>query len=319
MERLVILDGYPVNAGEFDWNTFSDCFENIDRYDRTSEEEILDRIKDATHVLTCKVPLRKEVLEKCKNLKYVGSMATGINHIDVDFCTQNNITVTNVPDYSTDAVSELVFAYIFDYYRKVSIHNRRVHAGDWTRAKDFCFYDRRVSEIAGKTIGIFGYGNIGKKVAKIADAFGMNVLVYTRTKRENTESIKFVSKEELFQNSDIITLHCPLTDETNQIINKATLETMKDGVILINTARGQLVNEEDLKNSLQNGKVGIAYLDVVSNEPMREDNVLLGVQNCVITPHYGWCPIETRERLFNQLKENIAGFQKGIPCNVVNQ
>lgn len=315
MKKVVVLDAYPINPGEFDWNIFLDCVDEVKTYDKTSEDEVFERIKDASYVLACKTPLRAELLKKCNNLKYIGSMATGVNHIDVDFCSKNNITVTNVPDYSTNAVSELVFAYMFEYYRKVSLHNRRVHSGEWVKSKYFCFYDRRVSEIAGKTLGIFGYGDIGKKVSEIAVAFGMKVLVYTRTKREDTENIKFVSKEELFKNSDIISLHCPLTNDTKHIINKETLSMMKDGVIIINTARGQLINEQDLKNSLQNGKVGIAFLDVVEVEPMLESNVLLGVQNCVITPHYGWCPLETRERLFNQIKDNLKEFLNG---NIIN-
>ncbi|EGX28508.1 glycerate dehydrogenase [Candidatus Arthromitus sp. SFB-mouse-NYU] len=315
MKKVVVLDAHSVNPGEFDWNIFLDCVDEVERYDRTSEDEIFERIKDATYVFTCKVPLRSELLEKCSNLKYIGSMATGVNHIDVEFCSRNNIVVTNVPNYSTNAVSELVFAYMFEYFRKVSLHNRRVHSGEWVKSKDFCFYDRRVSEIAGKTLGIFGYGNIGRKVSEIAIVFGMKVLVHTTTKREDTDNIKFVSKEELFKNSDIISLHCPLTNDTRHIINKETLSIMKDGVIIINTARGQLISEQDLKDSLQSGKVGIAFLDVVEVEPMFESNVLLGVQNCVITPHYGWCPFEARERLFNQLKINLQEFLNG---NIIN-
>ncbi|EIA23275.1 Putative D-isomer specific 2-hydroxyacid dehydrogenase NAD-binding protein [Candidatus Arthromitus sp. SFB-2] len=213
MKKVVVLDAHSVNPGEFDWNIFLDCVDEVERYDRTSEDEIFERIKDATYVFTCKVPLRSELLEKCSNLKYIGSMATGVNHIDVEFCSRNNIVVTNVPNYSTNAVSELVFAYMFEYFRKVSLHNRRVHSGEWVKSKDFCFYDRRVSEIAGKTLGIFGYGNIGRKVSEIAIVFGMKVLVHTTTKREDTDNIKFVSKEELFKNSLVY-------DITEKSINK---------------------------------------------------------------------------------------------------
>ncbi|BAK81450.1 D-2-hydroxyacid dehydrogenase [Candidatus Arthromitus sp. SFB-rat-Yit] len=316
MDKVVVLDAYTINPGEFNWGVFLDYADRVEVHDRTQEDEVFERVKDATYVLTCKVPLRGEVLDRCKKLEYIGSMATGVDHIDIDFCSKNNITVTNVPDYSTNAVSELVFAYIFEYFRKVSLHNRRVHSGEWVKSKDFCFYDRRVSEIAGKTLGIFGYGNIGKKVSEIAVAFGMKVLVHTTTKREDTDNIKFVSKEELFKNSDILSLHCPLTNDTKHIINKETLSIMKDGVIIINTARGKLIDEQALKESLQNGKVGIAFLDVIEVEPMLESNVLLGVQNCVITPHYGWCPLETRERLFNQLRINLQEFS--IHGNVIN-
>lgn len=317
MKKIVILDSYCVNPGDLDWNIFSDFVDEIEKYDRTSEEEILERVKDATYVLTCKVPLREDVLRQCKNLKYIGSMATGVNHIDVEYCNENDIVVTNVPDYSTNAVSEQVFAYLFDLYKKIQMHNRRVQAGAWSQSKDFCFYDRRVSELAGKTIGIFGYGNIGKKVAKIAEVFDMKVLVHTRTKRLDTENIRFVSREELFRESDIISLHCPLTEDTKYIINKDTINMMKDGVILINTARGQLVKEDDLRDGLRSGKLGYAYLDVVEVEPMSEDNVLLGLQNCVITPHYSWCPYETRERLFYGVRDNLLNYLNGNPTNVI--
>ncbi len=317
MDKMVILDAFCVNQGDFDWNIFLDCVDNIEKYDRTNDEEILDRVKDATHVLTCKVPLREDVLKECKNLKYIGSMATGFNHIDIDFCNKNNIMVTNVPDYSTNAVAEQVFAYIFELYKKVSMHNRRVKAGAWIKSKDFCFYDRRVSELRGKTLGIFGYGNIGKKVLKIAEVFDMKVLVHTRTKREDTNNIKFVSKEELFKESDIITLHCPLTPYTKHIINKNTISMMKEGVVLINTARGSLVVEEDLRDALRSGYVSYAFLDVVEVEPMEENNVLLDVQNCIITPHYAWSPYETRERLFMGIRDNLVNYTKGIPKNLI--
>lgn len=317
MRKIVVLDSFCVNPGDFDWDIFLNSVDKIDKYDRTSKDQILDRIKDATYVLTCKVPLRESVLRECKNIEYIGSMATGFNHIDVDYCNKNNIIVTNVPDYSTNAVSEQVFAYLFHLYKKVDIHNTRVQNGEWTRSHDFCFYDSGVSELAGKTLGIFGYGNIGKKVAKIAEALDMKIIVYTRTKRENTGNIRFVSKEELFGESDIISLHCPLTEDTKYIINKDTISMMKDGVVLVNTARGQLVKEVDLRDALLSKKVGYALLDVVEVEPMLQDNVLRGISNCVITPHYAWSPYETRERLLYGVRDNLSNYLNGNPTNVI--
>ena len=317
MKKLVVLDAFSVNSGDFSWDDFSKFVDEIKIYDRTNKDEVFDRIKDASYILACKSLITRDIIEKCNNLEYIGSMATGFNHIDVEFCNQKNIVVTNVPDYSTNAVSELVFALIFEACRKVSEHNDRVQKGEWINSKDFCFYNDAVFEIANKTIGILGYGNIGKKVSKIAQAFDMKVLVHTRTKREDTENVKFVSKEELFKNSDIITLHCPLNDETKEIINKDSISKMKDGVIIVNTGRGPLINEIDLRDALNSKKVGYALLDVVSVEPMKKDNPLLNVENCIITPHYGWCPFETRKRLFDILMKNLENFVKGNPINVI--
>lgn len=319
MKKLVVLDTFSVNSGEFKWDNIINLVDKTEIYDVTKKEEVVDRIKDATYVFACKTPITREVIEKCKNVKFISSMATGFNHIDVDACEENNIVVTNVPDYSTNAVSELVFAYIFEAYRKVQEHNNRVQKGEWINSKDFCFYDKSVSEIYGKTLGIIGYGNIGKRVSEIASVLGMNVLVYTRSKRENKGNIKFVSKEEIFQNSDLISLHCPLNNDTRELINKDTIAQMKTGVIIINTARGPLINEEDLKEALKSKKVSKAFLDVVSKEPMDEKNVLLNVENCIITPHYGWCPQETRRRLFGVLEENLKSFIDGNPINVVKK
>ena len=318
MKKLVVLDNFTVDSGNFNWNSLNNFIEKIDLYDRTLNEEILERVKDANYILTCKTKITKDIIEKCENLEYIGSMATGYNHIDYDYCKQKNIVVTNAPNYSTNAVSELVFAFLFEIFRKVGKHNKRVQNGEWINSKDFCFYDKGVCELANKTIGIFGYGNIGKKVAQIAAAFDMRVLVYTRSQHKDTENIKFVSKNELLKNSDIISLHCPLTYDTKEIINQNTINEMKHEVIIVNTSRGQLINEVDLKNALISGKVGFALLDVVSVEPMIDKNILLGLKNCIITPHYGWCPHETRMRLIDIFIENLKSFIKGSPINVVN-
>ncbi len=318
MKKLVVLDYFTVSSGNFNWNILNDFVDKIELYERTESEEILERIKDANYVLTCKTKITKDVIEKCENLEYIGSMATGYNHIDYEFCKQKNIVVTNSPDYSTNAVSELVFAFLFEIFRKVGEHNKMVQRGNWINSKDFCFYDTGVCEIANKTIGIFGYGNIGKKVAKIAEAFDMKVLVCTRTHYKDTENIKFVSKSELLKNSDIISLHCPLTDDTKEIINKNTISEMKDGVVIVNSSRGQLINEVDLRDALISGKVGYALLDVVSVEPMVDKNILLGLKNCIITPHYGWCPYETRMRLIDIFIENLKSFINGNPINIVD-
>lgn len=317
MKKLVVLDSFTVNSNDKVWDKFYDFASEVKVYHKTLEDEVYNRICDADFVLTCKTPINREVIEKCDKLKYIGSMATGFNHICVDACTNKNITVTNAPNYSTNAVSELVFAFIFHALRKVSKHNERVQNGEWINSEHFCFYDKDVCELANKTIGVLGYGNIGKRVCEIASAFGMNVLVSTRTKREDSENIKFVCKDELFEKSDIISLHCPLNDETKEIINKASISKMKEGVIIVNTGRGALINEGDLKEGLLNNKVGYALLDVVSEEPMKKDNPLLNVKNCIITPHYGWCPIETRERLMKIIIKNLEEYIKGNKLNVV--
>lgn len=318
MKKLVVLDGFSVNSDNSFWNKFSEFVDDVKIYKRTSKDEIIERIRDANYILACKTPLSGDILKNCNNLEYIGSMATGFNHIDIDFCKNKNIVVTNVPNYSTNAVSELVFAFLFEACRKVSEHNRRVQAGEWINSKDFCFYNNEVCEISNKTIGIIGYGDIGKKVCKIAEAFGMKILVYTRTKREDTENIKFVSKEELFKNSDIISLHCPLNDDTKEIINKNSISQMKDGVMIVNTGRGPLINEPDLKEGLLSKKISYALLDVLCVEPMTEDNPLLNIENCIITPHYGWCPVETRERLSNIFYENLKKFINGDSQNLIN-
>lgn len=317
MKKLVVLDSFTINPNDNVWKKFSEFVDEIKIYHRTNDDEVLERIKDSNYVLTCKVPLHSEVVEKCESLEYVGSMATGFNHISINACKNKNVIVTNAPNYSTNAVSELVFAFIFEAMRKVSQHNAMVQNGDWINSKDFCFYDDKVSELANKTIGIFGFGNIGKKVCKIAQAFDMKILVHTKTKRENTHNIKFVSRDELFKNSDIISLHCPLNDETREIINKNSISQMKDGVIIVNTGRGLLINEQDLKEALLTKKVAYALLDVLSSEPMKQTNPLFNIKNCIITPHYGWCPIETREKLFEIIIENLKQYVNGNPINIV--
>ncbi len=317
MKKIVILDGFSVNPGDFSWGALSEFSKEVKVHYRTNEDEIMDRVKDAECVLTCKTPMRKDIIQECENLKYIGSMATGFNQIDVDFCKERNIIVTNVPNYSTNAVSELVFAFLFEAFRKVSEHNKRVQDREWINSSDFCFYNKDVCEVANKTMGIIGYGNIGKKVSKIAQALDMKVLIHTRTKGQDQKGIKFVSKEELFASSDVISLHCPLNDETREIINEDSISIMKNGVTIINTGRGGLINEFALSDALKFKKVKYALLDVISSEPMKEYNPLLNIENCIITPHYGWCPFETRKKLFDLIIKNVESFVQGNPINVV--
>lgn len=252
-------------------------------------------------------------------MKYIGVLATGFNVVDVDAAKEFGITVTNVPDYGTMAVAQFTFALLLELCHHVWEHNLAVRSGEWSRSADFCFYKYPLIGLEGKTLGIIGFGRIGRAVANIARAFGMNVLAYGRNKNTIAESgIRFAEFDELLAESDVITLHCPLTESTRGMINKNTISRMKDGAMLINTARGPIINEADLAEALNNGKLAGAAVDVVSREPIREDNPLLRAKNCIITPHIAWAPKETRERLMKIAVENLRSFLDGNPVNVVN-
>lgn len=317
--KIVVLDGYTLNPGDLSWKGLEELGELV-VYDRTPEDKVSERIGDAEIVFTNKTPISREVI-KNKNIKFIGVLATGYNIVDTDAAKERGIPVANVPAYSTDSVAQMVFAHILEICQHVGAHSHAVMRGDWANSADFCFWNYPLIELAGKTIGIIGYGRIGQKTGEIAQAFGMKVLAFANhPKRElESESMKYVELDELLANSDIISLHCPLFESTKGIINKDTIAKMKDGVIIINTSRGPLIVEEDLAEALNSGKVYAAGVDVVSSEPIKPDNPLLNAKNLFITPHIAWAPKEARIRLMNITVENLRAFLNGNPVNIVNK
>ncbi|AEK19880.1 glycerate dehydrogenase [Methanococcus maripaludis X1] len=317
--KIVVLDGYAMNSGDLSWENLKKLGE-VSIYDRTLESEVVERISDSEIVITNKVIIGKEVFEKCKNIKYVGVTATGYNVVDTNLAKELGVIVTNVPAYSTDSVAQLVFSFILEHCQNVFKYTESVKSGDWVNSKDFSYQKFPIIELAGKSLGIIGFGAIGKKVAEIGNAFGMNVLVNTRSPSKTDEiNVNFVSKEEIFKNSDFLTLHCPLNEETDKIVNEKTLNLMKKSAILINTGRGGLVNEKDLANALNLEKIAGAGLDVLSTEPPKEDNPLLNAKNTYITPHVAWASYEARKRLMDVTINNVKSFIDGNPINVVNK
>ncbi|MHC1736311.1 MAG: D-2-hydroxyacid dehydrogenase [Erysipelotrichaceae bacterium] len=315
--NIVVLDAYTLNPGDLSWDGIGK-YGNLVLHDRTPEEKIIERAKDAHIVFTNKTPLTRETLLQLKNTKYIGVLATGYNVVDVKAAKECGIVVTNVPDYGTQAVAQHVFALLLEITSHVGHHNAEVKKGRWSASTDFSFWDFPLMELNGKTFGVLGYGQIGKATAKIANAFGMKVLAYDRGREGIDGFVEKVSLDELFLRCDILSLHVPLSDETKEMINERSISSMKDGVILINTSRGPLINEKDLANALNAKKVGYAALDVVSKEPIQADHVLLGIANCILTPHIAWASIEARRRLMAIVEENLAAFQEGHPKNVVN-
>lgn len=316
--KIVILDSFSVNPGDLDFSVFSD-FGNVLSYDRTPFELTVERIGDAEIVLSNKTAIDKSVIDSCKNLKYIGLFATGYNIVDVEYAREKGIVVCNVPDYSSKAVAQHTFALILEFYSKIWEHNDLVKKGNWSNCSDFCFYSQGLSELNNKTIGLIGFGNISKQVEKIATAFDMNVLVYSRTIKKEFEkdNLKFVDLDYLFKNSDIISIHCPLFEETKNLINKETLNKMKKTAILINTSRGPIINDIDLACALNSEVISGAGLDVVSIEPILANNPLLDAKNCIITPHIAWAPKETRDRLIKVVVQNIKDFLNDTPNNMV--
>lgn len=311
--KIVVLDGYAANPGDLSWSAFEQLGE-LTVYDRTAPEDVSSRLEGAAMVLTNKTVLTRELMAGAKDLKYVGVLATGYNVVDVAAARELGITVCNIPAYSTDSVAQMVFALLLEICQHVGDHSRAVHGGRWTASKDFCFWDSPLIELAGKTMGIVGYGRIGKKVAEIARCFGMKVVAWTRTPRDP----ECVRLDELLQVSDVISLHCPLFPETQNLINRESIAKMKDGVILINTARGPVINDADLADALKSGKVYAAACDVASVEPIPANNPLLGLENMIFTPHIAWATHEARARLMDIAVENAKAFLTGTPINVVS-
>lgn len=312
--KIVILDGNALNPGDLSWDKFKNLGE-VTLYKHTEAADVVERIGDADVVLINKIDMSKDVISKCPNLKYIGVQATGYNVVDIDAAKERGIVVTNIPAYSTDAVAQSAFALLLEITQQVGHHNRRVKEGRWSECETFCFWETPLFELKNKTMGIFGYGNIGKKTAEIAKAFGMNVIVHSRTKKEGCEN---VSLDELLKKSDIISLHAPLTKETTRIIDRVAISKMKKSAILINTSRGALIDEEALKDALNNDNIYAAGVDVASIEPINKDNPLLTAKNIFITPHIAWAPYETRERAINMVYDNLEAYQKGKTINKVS-
>lgn len=312
--KLTILDGHAVNPGDLSWDVFKKYAE-VTVYEQTPEEEVVNRIGNSDAILLNKININSQILEKCRSLKYIGVLATGYNVIDIDSVKKAKICVTNIPSYSTEAVSQHVFALILNFTNSVSLHNESVQNGDWIKNPNFCYWNKSLIELNGKTLGILGYGNIGKNVEKIASAFGMKVIVCPH--RPKPEIKNSVSKEELFRQSDFITIHVPLTEETKEIINSSSINMMKDGVYIINTARGGVINEEDVANAVKSKKIAGYAADVILHEPMNKDCPLFNVENIVLTPHIAWAPIETRKRLLNIAENNLKSWINRNPVNTI--
>lgn len=315
--RIVVLDGHAANPGDISWEPFRQ-FGELVVYERTPKEQLLQRIGDADAVLTNKARIDADVMAACPNLKYVGELATGYNNIDVDAARARGVVVTNIPAYSTADVVQMTFALLLDICLNAARHSAAVHAGKWASCPDFCFWETPLIELAGKTLGIVGFGQIGRAVARVAVAMGMNVLCYSRRQvGVAPEGCRWASLEDIFGQSDVISLHCPLNDDSRGMINRDSIAKMKDGVIILNTGRGPLVVEQDLADALNSGKVYAAGVDVVSEEPIRADNPLLTARNCVITPHIAWAPLAARQRLMDIAVGNFAAWVAGSPVNNV--
>ena len=316
--KIVILDGYSVNPGDLSWEELEACGE-LTVYDRTNTEDILKRTKNADAILTNKVVISSEIIDKLPNLKYIGVLATGYNVVDIEAAKKRGITVTNVPAYSTNSVVQMTFAHILNLTNRVAHYAHENRKGKWSASPDFCYWDTNLGEIAGKTLGVVGLGNIGYKVACIARDFGMDVFACTsKNSADLPDGIQKVTFNGLLGISDILTLHCPLTLQTKEMINKDTLSQMKRGALLINTGRGALVNDKDVAQALCEGQLGGYGADVMTQEPPKPDNPLLSAPNAYLTPHIAWATLEARKRLVSIASANVAAFVQGSPKNVVS-
>jgi len=315
--NITYLDGYTLNPGDLSWEPL-EKLGTFTVYDRTPPEDIAVRASDADVILSNKVVLSAEVLAQLPKLRYIGVTATGYNNVDLDAARQQGIVVTNVRGYSTSAVAQHTFSLLLGLTNHTELHSQSVRAGDWTNAPDWCYWKTPLVEIAGKTIGLIGLGDIGTEVARIAIAFGMRVLAHRKSDAPAGEGIELVELDELFRESDVVSLHCPLTAQTNEIIDAVSLAKMKPSAYLINTGRGGLIQEQDLADALNTDNRAGAAVDVLSTEPPKADNPLLTAKNCLITPHVAWAFFESRQRLMQLVADNIVAFQNGQPINVVS-
>ena len=320
--KIVVLDGYTENPGDLSWEGLKALGE-LTVYDRTpvnDNEEILKRIGGAEVVFTNKTPLRKEVLAKCPGLRFISVLATGYNVVDIAYAKEKGIPVSNIPTYGTDSVGQFAIALLLEICHHIGHHDRVVHEGKWEHNADWCFWDYPLIELAGKTLGVIGFGRIGQRTGAIAQALKMKVLAFDAHPNDAGRALaEYVSLEELLAQSDVIALHCPLFPDTEGIINKDNIAKMKDGVIILNNSRGPLIVEQDLAEALNSGKVAAAGVDVVSTEPIKGDNPLLKAKNCLITPHMSWAPKESRQRIMDMSVENVKAYLAGKPVNVVNK
>ena len=318
--KLTILDGYTENPGDLSWDWLKELVDEYTVYDRTDDEDIFERSKDADILVTNKTVITGEMLQRLTNLKFISTLSTGYNVIDIDKARELGISVSNIPAYSTDAVAQLVFALLLELTNHVAIHDQSVKDGEWTSCEHFCYTKTPLCELSGKTFGIIGFGKIGSAVAKIALAFGMKVKAYSPNTRtfDGYGTVEFTALEDVIRSSDVISLHCPLTDKTNGLVNMEFLQKMKKSAFIINTSRGPVINEADLRKALDEGIIAGAGVDVLSSEPPKADNPLISCDKCVITPHIAWASFEARTRLMGIFKENVEAFLKGNPVNVVN-
>jgi glycerate dehydrogenase len=315
--KIVVLDGYTLNPGDLSW----DALEALGRcafYDRTPADEVVGRARGADVVLTNKVPLGRDAIAELPDLTYIGVLATGYNIVDVEVAAEHGIPVTNVPEYGTRSVAQMTFALLLELAQHVGHHARTVRDGRWCASEDFCYWDHPLVELAGLTMGIVGFGRIGRAVAELARAFGMGVLANDIAVPKDAAGVEFVDLDALFSRSDVVSLHCPLTPDNEGLVNAERLNQMKESAFLINTSRGQLVNERDLAEALNSGRVAGAGLDVLAVEPPSAGNPLLAARNCIITPHVAWATRAARQRLLSAVVENVRAFLEGTPRNVVN-
>lgn len=316
--NIVVLDGFTLNPGDLSWAEL-EKLGNLKVYDRTEANLTVERSKDAEIVITNKTVITESLISQLPNLKYVGVLSTGYNVVDTLAAAKNGIVVTNVPAYSTDSVAQITFSLLLELIVNVGIHNESVHKGEWENSDDFSYSKTPLIELQGLTFGIIGFGRIGRTVAKIATAFGMNVLANNRSEiKEIPGYVTVADKSEIFNNCDVVSLHVPLTNENSEFVNAKILSMMKSSAYIINTGRGGLINEQDLANALNNGKIAGAGLDVLSTEPPLAKNPLLKAKNCIITPHIAWATIAARKRLMKVAVENVKAFLNGNPQNIVS-
>lgn len=315
--KIVVLDSYTLNPGDQDWEPLQ-TLGDFTEYDRTPPAQIVERAQDAEIVLVNKVILNREIISQLPKLRYIGVLATGYNNIDIEAAKEKGIIVTNVRAYGPASVAQQSFALLLALVNHAELHSQSVHAGEWTNAADWCYWKTPLVELAGKTLGLIGFGDIGSQVARIAQAFGMKVIVYRKNPSlTQDDSITLVSLEAIFAQSDVVSLHCPLTDETKGIINATNLALMKPTSYLLNTGRGPLINEQELADALKQGTIAGAGLDVLSVEPPKADNPLLSAPNCIITPHIAWATFEARKRLLSMAADNVKAFLNGNPVNTI--
>lgn len=317
--KIVVLDGYAANPGDLSWDSIAQ-FGELTVYDRTPDDQIIERIADNDIVIINKPVISREIIEACPSVKMIALLATGYNIVDIEAAREHNIPVCNIPSYSTASVAQITMAHLLEITMHVGEYTKLCKDSTWTNCRDFSFTTAPLTELAGKTVGIVGYGQIGQAFGRICRAFGMKLLVYSPHRRPELENddVHYVNLDELYSNSDIISMHCPVFPETVRMIDREAISKMKDGAIFLNMSRGQLVDEKALADALNSGKLCAAGLDVVAVEPIQEDNPLRTAKNVYMTPHVGWAPYESRARLMKILEENVRCFIEGHPINVVN-